>query len=299
MKTRIIAFANQKGGVGKTTTAVNLAFCLARRNLETLVVDLDPQCNATSGLGVAQEDGASIYGPLLGDGTALEKIRPARTEHLSIVPSEVDLAGAEIDVARAERHLHRLSDALAPIVAEDRFDYILVDCPPSLGILTMNALAAAHSVVIPTQCEYYALEGLAVICRLIKRIGAGGTNPALEKEGILMTMFDSRTHLSMEVVSEVRKYFGDDVYWTIIPRNVRLSEAPSYGQAAVEYDSSCAGAHAYKKFAEEFLKRRAKRAKGAEAPAQAVQPATPAEAAPPAGAPAPTEPPAPAGPNTQ
>jgi len=257
--TTVIAFANQKGGVGKTTTVVNLAASLAARKYEVLVIDLDPQCNATSGLGVPRTKGGSIYGSLVGEDSILEKIKATSIHGLSIVPSEVDLAGAEVDVPRGERYLHRFKEAIAPILEQGQYDFILVDCPPSLGILTMNAFAAVNSVVIPTQCEYYAMEGLAVICQLIEQIRAGSGNSSLAIEGILMTMYDGRTHLSGEVVDEVRRFFGDKVYSTVIPRNVRLSEAPSYGMAAVEYDASCAGSKAYKKFSEEFLKRHAKR----------------------------------------
>jgi len=257
MRTRITALANQKGGVGKTTTTINLAVCLSQKKRDVLLVDLDPQCNATSGVGVSQKEGSSAYRALLGEGTLAEKIQKTRVEHLYIVPSEVDLAGAEIDVPRADRYLHRFKEAILPLVEEERFDYILVDCPPSLGVLTMNALAAAHSVIIPTQCEYYALEGLAVICRLIDRIKSSGANPSLEIEGILMTMYDGRTHLSTEVVEEVRKFFGNKVFRTVIPRNVRLGEAPSYGMAAVEYDHDCSGSKAYRRFVDEFLKHRA------------------------------------------
>ncbi|MEI6970103.1 MAG: AAA family ATPase [bacterium] len=264
-RTRIVAFANQKGGVGKTTTVINLAVCLAARKHEVLVVDLDPQCNSTSGLGVQQKKGGSIYGSLVGEDSILEKIQATTIKGLSIVPSEVDLAGAEVDVPRAERYLHRFTEAIAPVVQQARFDFILVDCPPSLGILTMNALAAASSVLIPTQCEYYALEGLAVICRLVEQIRAGSGNSKLEVDGIVMTMYDGRTHLSEEVVEEVRRYFGSKVYSTVIPRNVRLSEAPSYGMAAVDYDPSCSGAKAYKKFSDEFLKRHAKWAEQSDA----------------------------------
>jgi chromosome partitioning protein len=257
MQSRIIALANQKGGVGKTTTAVNLAACLARSGLNVLLIDLDPQCNASSGLGSEPESraGGSVYGPLLGEGNLAERIRHTAIKRLDLVPAEVDLAGAEIDVARSDRYLHRFSDIVLPLAGEGRYDFILVDCPPSLGILTMNALAAAEAVIVPTQCEYYALEGLAVICRLIDQIRGGGANPRLEMNGILMTMFDGRTNLSGQVVEEVRRHFGDRVYGTVIPRNVRLSEAPSHGLPVVEYDASSSGAKAYLQFAKEFLAR--------------------------------------------
>ena len=284
MQTRIIALANQKGGVGKTTTAVNLAACLARSGLDVLLIDLDPQCNASSGLGVETKEGTSIYGPLLGEGMLAERVRRTSIAKLDLVPSEVDLAGAEIDVARSDRYLHRFSDAVLPFAAEGRYAFIFVDCPPSLGILTMNALAAAEAVIVPTQCEYYALEGLAVICRLIDQIRGSGANPRLEMHGILLTMFDGRTNLSAQVVDEVRRHFGDKVYGTVIPRNVRLSEAPSFGLPVVEYDASSSGAKAYRQFAAEFMRRSATAAAAVPPPVPppasvAATPPAPAESA--------------------
>ncbi len=258
MKTRVITLANQKGGVGKTTTTINLAACLANRNKEVLLIDLDPQCNATSGVGLTQEPGKSIYGALLGKDMLSSVVKTTRIKHLDVVPSELDLAGAEIDIARSDRYLHRFSDALAPITQADLYDFVLVDCPPSLGILTMNALSASDAILIPLQCEYYAMEGLTVMSRLIERIRDEGTNLRLELEGILMTMYDSRTSLASQVVEEVRRHFGTKVYKTVIPRNVRLSEAPSYGVPATEYDPRSSGAEAYRNFAKEFLKRRAR-----------------------------------------
>jgi chromosome partitioning protein len=254
-RTRIIAFANQKGGVGKTTSAVNLAACVAKSGKKVLLVDIDPQCNTTSGLGIESKQGGSIYASLLEGGSVLDMAIPTGIKNLDIVPSEVDLAGAEVDVAREERYLRRLRAGFATALKEETYDYIFIDCPPSLGILTMNALVAAHAIIIPIQCEYYALEGLSVISSLLEEIRSSGANSQLELQGILMTMYDGRTKLSSQVVEEVRRHFEDKVYKTIIPRNVRLSEAPSHGLPIVEYDRFSSGAKSYKKFAKEFLKR--------------------------------------------
>lgn len=243
--------------MGKTTTAVNLAACLAERGQKVLLIDLDPQANATSGLGVAQERGASIYANLLGDSTPLaSRIRETAMRNLDIIPSEIDLAGAEVDMARRERYLHCLKDVMAPFLAESRYRFVVLDCPPSLGILTTNALAAAHSLIIPSQCEYLALEGLSVIARLVKQLRQSGANPELEIEGIVMTMFDARTNLGAQVVEEVRTHFGDKVYNAVIPRSIRLSEAPSFGKPIILYDRHSTGAKAYRALAREFLARR-------------------------------------------
>ena len=256
MSAHVIAVANQKGGVGETTTTINLAACLAEQKRRVLLIDLDPQANATSGLGLQPVPGGSIYEILLGRGLMADKIQPTQMSHLSVIPSEVDLAGAEIDIARMERYLHRFKEALDPLLASSQYDFILVDCPPSLGILTMNALTAVHAVLIPLQCEYYALEGLSVITRLVNQIRDSGANPGLKIEGIVLTMFDGRTNLAQQVVEEVRQHFGDTVYHTAIPRNIRISEAPSHGKPVILYDDKSTGADAYRALAREFIKRR-------------------------------------------
>jgi chromosome partitioning protein len=254
MAPRIISVANQKGGVGKTTSVLNLAACLAEMGHCVLVIDLDPQANATSGVGLQPSPGTSLYRALLGDGNIADLIVETKFTNLYIIPSELDLAGSEVDVARLDGYLHCFSNILQPIRESD-VDFVFVDCPPSLGILTMNALTASDSLLIPMQCEYYALEGLSVISRLLSQLKESGANPGVEIEGILMTMFDGRTNLASEVVSEVRKYFGDKVYSTVIPRNVRLSEAPSHGMPVIHYDKTSTGAAAYMSLAKEFLKR--------------------------------------------
>lgn len=256
MNTHVIAVANQKGGVGKTTTSVNLSACLAERGRRVLLIDIDAQANATSGLGVAKREGHSLYPVLLGEADPREFVTATAQKRLDLIPAEVNLAGAEIEVARLDRYLHRLAEALEPLLADNTYDYILIDCPPSLGILTMNALTAAHALLMPIQCEYYALEGLSVMSRLIQQLRDGGANPGLGIEGILMTMYDMRTNLSQQVVQQVIQHFGDRVYETLIPRGVRLSEAPSHGQPIIAYDPHCAGANAYRDLAREFLARR-------------------------------------------
>ncbi|MFT5239487.1 MAG: chromosome partitioning protein [Kiritimatiellia bacterium] len=254
--TRIVAVANQKGGVGKTTTVINLAACLAELGQTVLVVDLDPQANATSGLGLAKEEGISMYPAMTGETPANDMRRATDYENVHIIPSELDMAGSEIEVARMDNYLHCIDAALRSVAETDTYDFMLLDCPPSLGILTMNALAAADSVLVPMQCEYYALEGLSVISKLINQLRDSGTNPRLEVEGIVMTMFDARTNLSSDVVCEVNKHFPDAIYNTVIPRNIRLSEAPSFGKPIISYAPQSPGAVAYSLFARDFLERR-------------------------------------------
>jgi len=253
--TKVVALANQKGGVGKTTTAINLAAGLTVLKKKVLLVDIDPQANATSGIGLEKKENQSLYGVLLGEQTAEDKIVPSPYRNLDIIPAEIDLAGSEIDIARSDRYLHRLREAFEAIRSRGDYDYVLLDCPPSLGILTMNGLTASDSVLIPMQCEYYALEGLSVITDLIERLKSDGANPDLTLDGIVMTMYDKRTNLARQVVDEVKKHFGDAVYASLIPRNIRVSEAPSYGKPIIDYAPDTPAAKAYKQLAKEFVAR--------------------------------------------
>jgi chromosome partitioning protein len=252
---RVIAVANQKGGVGKTTTAVNLAACLAAAGRRVLLVDLDPQANATSGVGLEKTEGASAYRALLGEEDLKGKIQNTAFDRLQVIPSEVDLCGADIELSRADNHLHRAREALAPILDTQQFELVIIDCAPSLGILTLNAFAAAEFLLVPLQCEYYALEGISMITRILSQVRDNGINPSLQLLGVVMTMFDGRTNLSHQVVGEVRQHFGDLVFETVIPRTTRLAEAPSFGKPIIYYDKYSAGAAAYEVLAQELLKR--------------------------------------------
>lgn len=248
---RILSLANQKGGVGKTTTAVNLAASLAAAEKRVLLIDVDPQANASSGVGVrAGQDEPTSYHILTGQLGVEESARSTELEFLRIVPSGRDLSGAEIELVKMDRREFRLRDALVEI--RGKYDYVLLDCPPSLGLLTINALVASDAVIIPLQCEYYALEGLGQLLRTIKTVRRG-FNPSLGVEGILLTMFDARNNLSHQVAAEVKKHFKEKVFRSVIPRNVRLSESPSHGKPALLYDIRCAGAVGYLDMARELL----------------------------------------------
>jgi len=250
---RIIAIANQKGGVGKTTTAVNLATALAAAEKKVLLFDLDPQGNASTGVGIARQARlVTSYEVLVGAKPIKAATVATSVPHLSLVAASVDLSGAEIELVGAERREYRLREALTAQVLP--FDYVLIDCPPSLGLLTLNALVAAHAVLVPLQCEFYALEGLSHLVRTIERVKRH-LNPALEIQGVVLTMFDKRNNLSDLVAADVRDHFGDKVYDTVIPRNVRISEAPSHGKPVLLYDFRCPGAQAYVHLAGEVLRR--------------------------------------------
>ncbi|HPQ47662.1 MAG TPA: AAA family ATPase [Clostridia bacterium] len=248
---RVIAVANQKGGVGKTTTAVNLSASLAYLGKRTLLVDNDPQGNASSGLGVDKwHVEKSIYDVLINEADIRTVIRKTMMEHLFLCPSNIQLAGAEIELVNQMMRESRLKTALNGI--RDNYDYILIDCPPSLGLLTLNSLTAADTILVPIQCEYYALEGLAQLMNTVKLVQKH-LNQALQVEGVVLTMYDSRTNLSLQVVDDVRKYFNDKVYGTLIPRNVRLSEAPSFGLPIVLYDNLSKGSESYINLAKEVI----------------------------------------------
>jgi len=250
--TRVVALANQKGGVGKTTTAINLGASLAACERKVLLIDLDPQANTTSGLGLSKNEPQSMYGVLL-DGIGLRGvIRESELPALHVAPSSVDLVGAEVELSNADERQFRLRKAIEPVTAD--YDYILIDSPPSLGLLTVNGLTAANSVLVPMQCEYFAMEGVSQLLNTIERVRES-LNPSLEIEGIALTMYDDRMNLARQVAQEVRTHFGEKVYETVIPRNVRLGEAPSFGKPIILYDIRSRGSEAYVSLAKEFIRR--------------------------------------------
>ncbi len=255
---KIIAVANQKGGVGKTTTSVNLSALLAKKGKKVVLLDADPQGNATSGLGVEKDVEKSLYDVLINEEPLENTLEDTIEKNLKICPSNMNLAGAEVELVSQMSREHRLKEQLDMV--KDKYDYIVIDCPPSLGLITLNSFTAADSVLIPVQCEYYALEGLGQLLNTINLVKKH-LNKSLEIEGALLTMYDIRTNLSNQVVKEVKRYFGDKVYKTVIPRNVRLSEAPSFGMPITIYDPRSKGARSYEKLAKEFLKQEEAREK--------------------------------------
>lgn len=255
---RIITIANQKGGVGKTTTAINLATALAAIGEQVLIIDLDPQGNASTGLGIERRDRKlSSYDVLVGTHTVGDAVLATAVPNLSIVPSTMDLLGLEMEIAQQADRVFRLRNALRD-ASSAKYSYILLDCPPSFNLLTMNAMAAAHSVLVPLQCEFFALEGLSQLLETINQVRQS-INPNLDIQGIVLTMFDARNNLAQQVVSDVRTHLGEKVYHTLIPRNVRVSEAPSYGKPAILYDLKCAGSQAYLQLASEVIQRERQR----------------------------------------
>jgi len=256
-QTRIIAIANQKGGVGKTTTAINLGTALAAVNKQVLVIDLDPQGNASTGLAISRaQRGIGSYQVVFGEATVAQAAVASQIPRLSVIPSTVHLSGAEIELVNAQRREFRLREAIRGIAD---YDYVLIDCPPALGLLTLNALTAAHAVLVPLQCEFYALEGLSHLMTTIERVRRA-FNPTLEIQGVVLTMFDQRNNLSDMVAEDVRSHLGGRVYDTVIPRNVRVSEAPSHGKPVLLYDIGCAGSRAYMHLAGEVLRREQRQA---------------------------------------
>ena len=269
---RIIAIANQKGGVGKTTTAMNLSAGLAHRGVRVLLIDLDPQGNATSGLGMSDPEAVSLYPALVSNEDPRTAIVPTQVPGLSMIRATQDLAGCEIELAQAGNHLIRLREVLQPLRDSGNYDYAVLDCPPSLGVLMTSALSAADELLVPIQCEYFGLEGLSKIVHVVQQIRDCGANPGLQLEGIVMTMFDSRANLAQQVVNDVRNYFSEIVYTTAIPRTIRLGEAPSFGKSIFEYEPNGRGAQAYRALANEFIDRHAPKPAVA-APAESSSPA--------------------------
>jgi len=254
---RILAVANQKGGVGKTTTAVNLGTALAAVGKRVLLLDLDAQGNASTGLGIFAEDREfTTYHVMLGEVSLADAIVKTSVKGMDLCPASEDLSGADLDLAEMSRRPHRLADALAagPKPVQDQYDYIMIDCPPSLSVVTINAMVASTGIIVPLQCEFYALEGLSQLIKTVRRVKST-LNPDLDIQGVVLTMYDGRNNLSAQVADDVREYLGDVVYQTKIPRNVRISEAPSFGKPALLYDHSCAGSQAYIQLASELLRR--------------------------------------------
>jgi chromosome partitioning protein len=262
---RVLAIANQKGGVGKTTTAINLGTALAAIDERVLIIDLDPQGNASTGLGIDHKSRKiSTYDALLGDVPLAQTIRETAVPHLHIAPSTVDLSGFDLEIASASDRAYRLRNAIATLarptrdadgkVSDEGYSYALVDCPPSLNLLTINAMAAADAILVPLQCEFFALEGLSQLLKTVEQV-KNSLNPALSIHGVVLTMYDARNNLSDQVVADVRQFMGEKVYETVIPRNVRVSEAPSYGKPVLLYDFKCVGSQAYLKLASEIVQR--------------------------------------------
>ena len=263
---RVLSISNQKGGVGKTTTAINLATALAAIGERVLILDLDPQGNASTGLGVPRQKRAvTVYDVLMGEAPLMDAAMATALPGLMLVPADADLSGVELELGQQAGRSFRLRDALMPLredTGKDRFTYVLIDCPPSLNLLTVNAMAAADAVLVPLQCEFFALEGLTQLMRTVELV-RGSLNPSLEIQGVVLTMYDRRNALSDQVANDVRSHFGDKVYTTMIPRNVRVSEAPSFGKPVLIYDLKCAGSQAYLKLARELVGRERARRRAA------------------------------------